>query len=57
MPRQHVSPIRSSPKEFFFTYRWRTYSWWQFALTPVVSSNDMTYENVVSVPAEEHNNI
>jgi hypothetical protein len=36
-------------------YRWRMYNRWQFALTPMVSSSDMTYENVVSVPVEKHN--
>jgi hypothetical protein len=36
-------------------YRWRMCSQWQNVLIPVVSSNGMTYANVVSVPAEEHN--
>jgi hypothetical protein len=52
---QHVGPIRSSPKEKVAKYRWHTYSRWQIALIPVVSSNSMTYANMVSVPAEEHN--
>jgi hypothetical protein len=52
----NTSPIRSSPKEFFFAkYRWHTYSRWQIALIPIVSSSGMTYRNMVSVPAEEHN--
>jgi hypothetical protein len=33
----------------------RTYSQWQITFIPVVSSSGMTYANVVSVPAEEHN--
>jgi hypothetical protein len=44
-------------RKAFATYRWRTHSQWQFVLIPVVSSNDTTYENVVSIPAEKHNNI
>jgi hypothetical protein len=39
----------------FATYRWRTYSWCQFALIPVVSRKYTTYENMVSVPAKKHN--
>jgi hypothetical protein len=37
---------RSVPhqRKTFTTYRWRTYNRWQFALNPMVSSNDMTYE-------------
>jgi hypothetical protein len=31
------------------------HSQWQFTLIPVVSSSGMTYTNMVSVPAEEHN--
>jgi hypothetical protein len=42
-------------KKSFIKYKWRTYSWWQIALIPVVSFSGMAYENVVSVPAEEHN--
>jgi hypothetical protein len=42
-------------KKSFAKYRWRTYNWWQITLIPVVSSNDMTYVNMVSIPAEEHN--
>jgi hypothetical protein len=36
-------------------YRWCTCSQWQFVLNPVVSFSGMTYTNVVSIPAEEHN--
>jgi hypothetical protein len=36
-------------------YIWHTYSQWQIALIPVVSSNGMTYASVLSIPAEEHN--
>jgi hypothetical protein len=36
-------------------YRWCMYSRWQIALILVVSSNDITYINIVSVPTEEHN--
>jgi hypothetical protein len=39
----------------FGKYRWRMYNQWQITLMSVVSSSGMTYENVVSVPAEEHN--
>jgi hypothetical protein len=39
-------------KKTFATYSWHTHSRWQFALIPVVSSNDTTYGNVVSVPTE-----
>jgi hypothetical protein len=39
----------------FATYRWRTHSRWQFALIPVVSSNDTTYGNMVSIRTEKHN--
>jgi hypothetical protein len=42
-------------KKFFVKYRWCTCNRWQFTLIPVVSSSGMTYANVVSVPAEEHN--
>jgi hypothetical protein len=35
-------------------YRWRTYSRWQNALIPVVSSNETIYAIVVSVPTEKH---
>jgi hypothetical protein len=42
-------------KKAFATYRWRTHSRWQFALNPVVNSNNTIYGNVVSVPTEEHN--
>jgi hypothetical protein len=52
---QHVGPIRSSPKEKVTKYRWCTHSRWQFVPIPVVSSSGMTYANVVSIPAEEHN--
>jgi hypothetical protein len=41
-------------KKDFAKYRWCTHSRWQFALIPVVSSNSMTYTNVVSVPAEKY---
>jgi hypothetical protein len=52
---QHVGRIHSLPKEKIAKYRWRTHSRWQFALISVVSSNETTYEKVVSVPTEEHN--
>jgi hypothetical protein len=56
MPWKYVGPICSSPeKKAFATYRWRTHSRWQFALNPVVNSNNTIYGNVVSVPTEEHN--
>jgi hypothetical protein len=36
-------------------YRWRTCNRWQNALIHIVSSSGMTYTNMVSEPAEEHN--
>jgi hypothetical protein len=42
-------------KKSFIKYRWCTYSLWQIALIPIVSSSGMTYANVISVPAEKHN--
>jgi hypothetical protein len=45
----------SHQKNSFAKYIWRTYSRWQIALIPMVSSSGMTYTNVVSVPAEKHN--
>jgi hypothetical protein len=42
-------------KKAFAKYKWRTYNRWQLTLIPVVSSSSMTYANVVSVPAKEHN--
>jgi hypothetical protein len=42
-------------KKVFVNYRWCTYNWWQITLIPIVSYSDMTYANVVSIPAEEHN--
>jgi hypothetical protein len=42
-------------KKSFTKYRWRTYNRWKIALITLVSSNGMTYANMVSVPAEEHN--
>jgi hypothetical protein len=42
-------------RKTFATYRWCTYNRWQIILIPVVSSNDMTYENVVSVTTKKHN--
>jgi hypothetical protein len=42
-------------KKRFAKYRWRTYNQWQIVLIPVVSSSGMTYTNVVSIPAENHN--
>jgi hypothetical protein len=36
-------------------YRWRAYSRWENTLIPIVSSNGMTYANVITVPTEEHN--
>jgi hypothetical protein len=38
------SPIRSSQKENFTTYRRHAYNMWQIALILVVSSSDLTYE-------------
>jgi hypothetical protein len=43
MSWQHVSPFLTKRKACA-TYRWHTHSRWQFALNPVVSSNDMTYK-------------
>jgi glyceraldehyde-3-phosphate dehydrogenase/erythrose-4-phosphate dehydrogenase len=42
-------------KKVFATYRWHTHSRWQFTLISVVSSNETTYENVVSVLTEKYN--
>jgi hypothetical protein len=42
-------------KKSFVKYRWHTYSRWQITPIPIVSSTGMTYANVVSVLAEEHN--
>jgi hypothetical protein len=42
-------------KKCFAKYGWHTYSQWQIALIPVVSSSDITYANVVSILTEEHN--
>jgi hypothetical protein len=42
-------------KEKLAQYIGRTYSQWQFALIPIVSSSGMTYANMISVPAEKHN--
>jgi hypothetical protein len=42
-------------KKTFAKYRWRTHSQWRITLILVVSSNGMTYANVVSITAEEHN--
>jgi hypothetical protein len=42
-------------KKIFAKYRWHTHNWWQITLIPVVSSSGMTYTNMISVPAEEHN--
>jgi hypothetical protein len=42
-------------KKRFTKYIWRTYNRWQITLIPVVSSSSMTYANMFSVPAEEHN--
>jgi hypothetical protein len=42
-------------KKSFAKYRWHTYNRWQITLISVVSSSGMTYTNVVSIPAEEHN--
>jgi hypothetical protein len=42
-------------RKTFATYRWCTYNRWQIVLIPVVSSNDMTYENMVSVTIKNHN--
>jgi hypothetical protein len=47
----------SSPKEKIAKPKWRTYSRWQFTLIPVVSSSDMTYANVVSIPVENTTDI
>jgi predicted carbohydrate-binding protein with CBM5 and CBM33 domain len=55
MPCQEVGHICSSQKKAFATYRWHTHSRWQFTLISVVSSNETTYENVVSVPTEKYN--
>jgi hypothetical protein len=38
-------------------YRWRMCSRWKITLIPMVSSNDMTYSNVVSVLAENTTDI
>jgi hypothetical protein len=57
MQDQDKIPVLRVPhqKKSFAKYRRRTYSWWQIALIPIVSSRGMTYANVVSVPANEHN--
>jgi hypothetical protein len=47
--------IPHQKKSFYHTYKWSTHSRWQFTLNPVVSSNDTTYGNVVSVPIEKYN--
>jgi hypothetical protein len=31
-------------RKAFATYRWHTYSRWQFALNPMVNSSDTTYD-------------
>jgi hypothetical protein len=42
-------------KKSLTKYRWHTHNRWQIILIPVVSSTSMTYANIVSIPAEEHN--
>jgi hypothetical protein len=52
MPMQHKSVLYVLTKEKICQYRWRLHSRWQNTLKSVVSSNEATYDNVVSVPAE-----
>jgi hypothetical protein len=39
----------------FAKYRWCMYNRWQITLKHVVSSNGMTYANMVNIPPEEYN--
>jgi hypothetical protein len=50
-----VLSIPHQKKSFCYTCRRRTHNRWHIALNPVVSSNSMTYTNVVSVPTKKHN--
>jgi hypothetical protein len=42
-------------KNFFAKYKQRTYSRWWITLILIVNSSGMTYTNMASIPAEEHN--
>jgi hypothetical protein len=56
MSWQHVGPIHFSPKEKLLPHiSGICIIGGKVALVPTVSSNGMTYANVVSIPAEEHN--
>jgi hypothetical protein len=57
MSMQHMSVLYVLIKEKNCQYRCRSHSRWQNALKPVVSSNEATYDNVVSVPAENTTDI
>jgi hypothetical protein len=48
-------PYMFLTKRKVWQYIRHTYSRWRIALIHIVSSSGMTYANVVSVPAEEHN--
>jgi hypothetical protein len=39
----------------FAKHRWHTSSRWKITHIPVISSSVMTYANLVSIPAKEHN--
>jgi hypothetical protein len=57
MQDQDKIPVLCVPhqKKSFDKYRWCTYSQWQIALIPVVSSSRMTYVIMVSISTEEYN--
>jgi hypothetical protein len=53
--RQYTGPIHPHQMKKFTKYRLGMHSRRQIALIPIVSSSGITYANVISVPAEEHN--